>query len=773
MKAIHVLTGAVLLAGSLLAGLPAGASAAPPGAPAVPSVAAAAATALRDHRAEIRGSADDGYVAVRTVVEKDGAAHVRYDRTYRGLPVRGGDFVVHLAPGGGYAGVSQGLARPLSVATTPRVTAAAAARTAAAHTAGTPVGEPRLLVDATAGPGRLVWEAVIRGTAPDGAPSRRHLLIDATTGAYVSATEDIETVFGTGHTLYSGSVGLDTTPIAGGFQLVDPSHGNGSVCNLNHASGDNSSCPTVTDPDNNWGDGTNGSAQTAATDAQYGAATTMDYYRSIGRDGIFGTGQGAVSRVHFGNNFVNAYWDRQLHTMTYGDGAGNARPLVELDVAAHEMTHGVTQALVPGGLNPRIVNDLQVGETGALNESTSDILGTTVEFFAQNPSDPPDYTIGEKLNVNGDNTPGRYLYNPALDGHSDGCWTAATDNHEVHDAAGVGNHFFFDLAEGTGSTQWGTSPVCGSAPGVAGIGRAKAAAIWYRALDLHFTSTTRYFDATNNSNSARNYTLLSAAELYGPCGTEYRAVQAAWTAVGVLAGGDAVCRDFSMALSPASDRIDAGLTTSTTVSITVPNGSIPPVNLTVTGLRAGMTASFAPPTVTGTAPSVLTVHTSSTTPPGSVPLVVHGDVVTNGYPVSRSATFGLFVDGVVSGCTVSNGANVAIPDTGAAVGNSVQFSTCDLVRPPTGARMEVHIVHPHRGDLVLTLVGPDGVSHPVKFSDPADAGANIDQTFGVDLVGVLGFVPTPPPTGPKWSIQVQDVITGNTGVLDSWTLTLF
>ena len=80
---------------------------------------------------------------------------------------------------------------------------------------------------------------------------------------------------------------------------------------------------------------------------------------------------GARSRVHYGNDYVNAFWDGTQ--MTYGDGAGNTHPLVELDVAGHEMSHGVTEDTA--GLN-------YSGDAGGLNEATSDIFGTAVEFYA-------------------------------------------------------------------------------------------------------------------------------------------------------------------------------------------------------------------------------------------------------------------------------------------------------------------------------------------------------------------------------------------------------
>ena len=79
--------------------------------------------------------------------------------------------------------------------------------------------------------------------------------------------------------------------------------------------------------------------------------------------------------------------------MTYGDGDGvTFNPFDSLDVAGHEMTHGVTS---------RTANLTYSGESGGLNEGTSDIFGTMVEFYANNTNDTPDYLIGEELYKNG------------------------------------------------------------------------------------------------------------------------------------------------------------------------------------------------------------------------------------------------------------------------------------------------------------------------------------------------------------------------------------
>jgi len=152
-----------------------------------------------------------------------------------------------------------------------------------------------------------------------------------------------------------------------------------------------SSRTTFTDADDIWGNGAVTNRASAGVDAPYGAEKTFDFYKNVlGRNGIWNTGAGARSRVHYGTNYVNAFWDGTQ--MTYGDGASNTHPLVELDIAGHEMSHGVTQATA--GL-------VYTGDAGGLNEATSDIFGTAVEWYTNNASDNPDYLIGELIDIFG------------------------------------------------------------------------------------------------------------------------------------------------------------------------------------------------------------------------------------------------------------------------------------------------------------------------------------------------------------------------------------
>ncbi|MBY8873122.1 M4 family metallopeptidase [Micromonospora sp. PLK6-60] len=661
-RPLAAVSAALLTSGVLTCVATPAAQAATPGTPA-PAPAARAAGILASNPGAVQGTSGEAYQPQRTKVDANGAAHTRYSRTYHGLRVYGGDFVIHTAANGSYAGTSVGLVAPLALSTAPKVTSAAATETTRKAFEGslTAVSTPELFVDASSGKGRLAWETVATGWQSDKqTPSKLHVITDAVTGKVIGSYDEIETVAGTGNGIYTGTVTIDTTLSGSTYQMIDPSHGNGRTCDMNNGT---STCTTFTDADNTWGTGANSNRQSAAVDAHFGAAKTFDYFKNVhGRNGIFGNGNGVPSRVHYGNNYVNAFWDGSQ--MTYGDGSSNSRPLVSLDVAGHEMSHGVTEAL--SGL-------VYSGESGGLNEATSDIFGNMVEFYAAAPSDPGDYQVGEKININGNGTPLRYMYNPSLDGSSDSCWSTSTKNKDVHYSSGVGNHFFFNLAEGTGATAYGTSPVCGSAPAVTGIGRAKAEKIWYRALDVYFTSNTSYVNTTTPSNTARAYTLRAATDLYGSCSTEYKAVQAAWTAVNV-AGNDAPCstgNDFSVSLSPTSGSVTAGNAVSTTVGTAVTSGSAQTVTLSASGLPSGASASFNPASVTAGGSSTLTITTSSSTPTGTYSVTVTGTG-----SVTRTATYTLTVNGTGGGCT---GAGQKLGNPGFESGNTVWTASSGVI----------------------------------------------------------------------------------------------
>ncbi|MET8769315.1 M4 family metallopeptidase [Streptomyces sp. NPDC004658] len=500
----------------------------PSGAKAVALSAPARAAALRSAQrnagtaARELGLGTREKLVVRDVVEDaDGTVHTRYERTYAGLPVLGGDLVVHAAKNGSLKGVTKATKARISVpSTTAAVSPAAAQRTAlkAAGTAKAGAATARKVVWAAAGKPVLAYESVVKGARPDGTPSELHVITDARTGKRLYSFEAVDT--GTGTSQYSGAVPLGTTAAAsGGYDLTDGGRGGHKTYDLN--GGTTGTGTLFHDADDLWGDGTVNNRQTAAVDAAYGAAVTWDFYKSaFNRNGIAGDGRAAYSRVHYGNAYVNAFWNDSCFCMTYGDGANNADPLTSLDVAGHEMSHGLTAATA--GLK-------YSRESGGLNEATSDIFGTSVEFFANNSADTGDYLIGEKIDINGDGTPLRYMDKPSKDGASADYWSRTVGRLDVHYSSGVANHFFYLLSEGSGAktvngVSYNSPTYDGST--VTGIGRDKAVQIWYKALTTYFTSSTDYA-------GARTGTLQAAADLYGSGSAEYNAVAAAWAAVNV------------------------------------------------------------------------------------------------------------------------------------------------------------------------------------------------------------------------------------------------
>jgi zinc metalloprotease ZmpA len=475
------------------------------------------------------------FVARDAVLDRSGGTHVRLDRTYRGLPVVGGDLVVHQGPGARWLGVSQTLTKPIRVSTTPRLAAAKATRKALAKSAATrsidglrAAGKPRLVVETLSGAPRLAWQVTSVGRRTDQTPSRLATFVDARSGKVLRREERVVNVDGTGNSLYSGTVPLQVTQSGSTYQLKDATRGNTYTTDMNNKSdsvlcqyfGYGCSAGTqITSTSTTFGNGSNSNRATAGVDAQYGTNVTWDYYKNVhGRNGIFGNGSGSFNRVHYGSNYVNAFWDGTK--MTYGDGNGTTfGPLVSLDVAGHEMSHGVTENTA--GLT-------YSGESGGLNEATSDIFGTMVEFYAANANDPGDYLIGEEFDL-ASHSGFRRMDNPIADGSSPNCYSSNTKNLDVHYSSGVGNHFFYLLAEGSGAKSINgiahSSPTCNGST-VTGIGRDAAQRIWFRALTVYMTSGTTYAQA-------RTATLNAASDLFGAASTQRAAVAAAWSAVSV------------------------------------------------------------------------------------------------------------------------------------------------------------------------------------------------------------------------------------------------
>ncbi|GAA2837239.1 M4 family metallopeptidase [Kribbella solani] len=476
--------------------------------------------ALTARTATALGLGKGEQLKVRDVVkDADGTEYVRYDRTFNGLKVVGGDLIVkRKGEAIGQVTYNRG-AKAVEVATKPTLSQSAAlAKGAQAAKFKASGNKGQLVVYVTPAKPVLAYEVVTTGVKPDQTPSVLHSFIDAKTGAVLAQDDEIKA--GTGNSMYAGTVSIGTS---GSYTMSDPSRGGNYTTDLKGATSGNGT--TFTNSTDTWGDGTASNRQTAAVDAHYGAQLTWDYYKNVhGRNGIFNNGQGARSRVHYGNAYVNAFWDGTQ--MTYGDGSGNTHPLTAIDVAGHEMSHGVTEATA--NLN-------YSGDAGGLNEATSDIFGTMVEWSANNSTDPGDYLIGEKININGNGTPLRYMDKPSKDGASKDCWTTSTGGLDPHYSSGPLNHWFYLASEGTGSKTINgvtyNSTACNGTT-FAGVGRDIAAKVWYRTLTTKLSSGSTYKDA-------REGAINSAKELYGADSAQCKGIEAAFGGISVPAGSAA------------------------------------------------------------------------------------------------------------------------------------------------------------------------------------------------------------------------------------------
>jgi Zn-dependent metalloprotease len=253
-----------------------------------------------------------------------------------------------------------------------------------------------------------------------------------------------------------------------------------------------------------------------AQDAYDYTGYAYDYYsQTHGRDSWNGAGGSLVSTVHYDYGYNNAYWSGSQLVFGDGDGSTFTGFARALDVVAHEMTHGVTQATA--GL-------AYSNESGALNESMSDIFGAATEAYVRGQSSNT-WKIGEDIytpGVSGDAL--RYMDNPTADGASKDYYpqryTGSQDNGGVHWNSGIGNLAFYLLSQG------GTHPRGATSVYVSALGMYDASRIFYRALTSYMTSSTQFADA-------RTATAKAATDLFGPCGSQLTSVNAAWEAVGV------------------------------------------------------------------------------------------------------------------------------------------------------------------------------------------------------------------------------------------------
>ncbi len=592
--AVSVLT-AALASGALLAAVP-------------QTVAAQRANAsnarLMTLRPQLGLDQDHGFTLANFHGDNLNQVHAHFQQTYQGVKVWGGQAISHVDAEGTELPLTNALLTNIRINTRPSLEATEAL--AAAHADLNPQGafslDPtvELVIMPTTTTVRRaasrhisdadlnatdVERQVVRYTlayhvhtelenALDGIRQTDYM-INAHTGAIISKWDDLHTsaAVGTGNSQYSGTVSLNTNSVSGGFEMRDMTRGSGGtfgnniVTNAAHASTSSTATGSIyTNSSNTWGDSsnyisggstTNANGQTAAVDAMFGMMTSWDFYKNVlGRNGINGSGQATYSRVHIGTSYDNAFWSDGCFCMTYGDGS-SFTVLTSIDVAGHEMTHGVIANSVPGGLT-------YSGEAGGLNESNSDIFGTMIEYYdlgggmaAQSTTVPAtggNFTIGEQLNA----TPLRYMYKPSLDGSSPDVWSSTVGNLDVHYSSGPGNRAFYFLAQG--ATTSGNTSTTLLPSGMSGVGNDHAARIHYRATTTYYTSNETYAQA-------RAAHISAAKDLYGAGSAEEQAVWNSFHGINVgAAWTSTVPTAPSITGQPANASVQVG--TSATFTVT-------------------------------------------------------------------------------------------------------------------------------------------------------------------------------------------------------------
>ena len=463
----------------------------------------------------------------RTRTDEKGITHIRYSQTYKGLTVFEGEAIAHV-DAAGQVTVTNAL-RYVNIDIKPSISrqdAVDAVIPSVAPQGTFNVSKVNLEVlprGARSAINRLVWHITIPVDDGTGLLAIWEYFVDAHSGDIAFYYDNLQTSAstGTGKTMYLGDVSIPTDSASGTYYLKDLTRGGGNyTCDQKDKQG--GPCSQISRSNNIFGNNNKDLSDraTAGADGHYGMTSTWDYFKNtFGRNGIDGLGKKTYSRVHYGKNYENAFWSNSCFCMTYGDGYATFYPLVSLDVAGHEMAHGVMSTEA---------NLTYSGESGGLNESSSDIFGTLVEYQASNSLDTPDYWIGERIYKSNWSSNGtlytqtkalRYMDDPAKDGKSPACWDSGIGPLDVHYSSGPNNHMFWLLSNG------GTSK-CNS-QNVTAISRADAARIWYKAISDYMTPSTNY-------HGARTAALNAATALFGSGSTQYNAVNAAYAAINVF-----------------------------------------------------------------------------------------------------------------------------------------------------------------------------------------------------------------------------------------------
>jgi|GEM_PF-1027327 len=505
---------------------------------------------LVQDKAALQLTADDNLNLLKTSEDNLGFRHYRYQQMYKNIPVEGAIFFVHEK--NNIAEIANGsLISDLDISATPSISETSALQSALEHVNSNryawqelpyeslikdikndvdatfyPTGELVILdpsFEQNASNCRLAYKFDIYSIAPLMNPI---VYVDALTGEVLFSIEQIHSCTGrlvSANTNYSGEVlftacesdGVYTLGniIGGGMQVFDGNYGDNMIpfTDTPMQGGDT--------PVEAFGD------DPTAVEVLWAMEKTHAYYlNEHGRNSIDGGGKFIRAWVHHGTNVANAYWNPGLLAVQFGDGDNiEYNSFTSPDIVAHELTHGVNAHAA------RLVN---LGESGALNESFADIFGELVEGDIND--GVYDWIFGAHICIpeylngirNLANPKDPSMDAPQPDTYGKQYWsTTGWSSIDAHINNGVQNYWFYLLAMG-GSGQNDN----GLSYNINPIGVDAAAKIAYRNLTVYLTPFSNYADARASS-------IQAATDLYGTSSPQIvQTVIDAWDAVGVTTG---------------------------------------------------------------------------------------------------------------------------------------------------------------------------------------------------------------------------------------------
>jgi len=701
----------------------------------------AAPNALQRHAELIGLDSSSSLQVLGTETDVDGTQHIRYQQTFRGIPVWGEHVIVAQDRFGNVRSLSGRMVHGLEneiVARSAAISAETAAGIARAQSLGARVSamtverqtsEQMIYVGDDDRAHLAYVVSFFADSKGGGNPTRPFTIVDAQSGVVLSRWEGLtHAAIGTGPG-GNAKTGQYEWGSGGRYGFNDVTQ-SGTSCamnnasvktvNLNHGSSGTTAysyaCPRNTVKTING-------AYSPLNDAHYfGGVITKMYpayttYNALSFQ--------LVMRVHYSSSYENAFWDGS--TMSFGDGASTFHPLVSVDVAGHEVSHGFTE---------QHSNLTYSGQSGGMNEAFSDMGGEATEYYWKGSND---FLVGPEVFKAAGAL--RYMNNPPQDGSSIDNASQYTSGLDVHYSSGVYNKAFYLLATKPG---WNVP---------------SAFKVFTRANAVYWTpSSTFNSGACGVESSATDLGLVKAD------------VTAAFASVGVSCsgggGGGGGSTGGPLAKGVPVTGINQTTGNSVNYTLAVPAGA---TNLTFT--LSGGTGDADMYVRFGSAPTDTTYdcrpylsgnnETCSVAAPsaGTYHVRLKAYSTFSGASLVANYTTGGGGGGTQ---TYTNGTDVNIPDN-----NATGVTSSITVSGRTGngqasTPVQVNIVHPYIGDLIVDLVAPDGSVYNIHNRTGGSAD-NINKTVNINLSGEA--------LNGTWRLRAADRAAADVGYINSWSVT--